>query len=230
MPGKQIRHRFGLFAALVLLVPFAWAEDLLRESYIYSGNLSPRDGCQLAEQALKRQAVARQCGSRMSGGALRFKSETADDLYCLHFETVGGRVTAYDGRAINPAEPVTEAGLMVLRCTVEASVTVQCDQGRRDPAFLPAPEGLVRLNEIVFREGEAMKIGITLPADLPGEIHVASVQLLPYWEDDKRAWRLYTNPYQPGAALQPGARLDLPNAAYSRRWRCPRDGAASRSP
>jgi len=198
----------------VTLAGVTLAQEIQRESYIYSDNLPPRDGCQLAEQALKRQAVARQCGSRLTGGAARFKSETVDDLFRLHFETVGGRVTGYEGKVINPAEPMIETGTTLLRCTVEAKVTVQCDQGSRDPAFIPTPEIHVKLNETVFREGEAMKIGIHLPPDMPGTAHVAIVQLLPYWADEKRVWRIYPNAFQTVHTLNGGDRLDLPTAAY----------------
>ena len=194
----------------------AHAEPITEEaSYIYSVDISPREGCKLAEQALKRQAVARQCGSLMSGGVLRFKSETTDDLFRLHFETTGGRVTGFDSAILNAAEQVAEAKGMLLRCTVQARVSVQCDQGSRDPAFLPAPESLVKLNETAFREGEAMQIRITLPADLRGIAHVNIVQLLPYWRDEKRVWRLYPNVYQSDRAYAGGETLTLPNAAYS---------------
>jgi hypothetical protein len=197
----------------------AQAETVYQESYVYDSDVSPQEGCKLAEQAIKRQAVAQQCGSLMHGGAVRFKSESVDGLFRLHFETTGGRVTQFDSRVIHPAEVVTEASSLsntqLFRCTVEAKVSVQCDQGQRDPGFIPSPESLVKLNETAFREGEAMQLRIQMPADLPGLAYASVVQLLPYLEEEQRVWRLYPNPYQPSQALHANDQITLPNAAYS---------------
>jgi hypothetical protein len=197
----------------------AQAESVYQESYIYGSHVSPQEGCKLAEQAIKRQAVAQQCGSLMRGGSVRFKSESVDDLFRLHFETTGGRVTQFNSRVIHPAEAVTEASslanTLLFRCTVEAKVSVQCDQGQRDPAFLPTPESQVKLNETAFREGETMQLRIQMPADLPGLAYASVVQLLPYLEEEQRVWRLYPNVYQPSQALHANDQITLPNAAYS---------------
>lgn len=209
--------------SLMTLLLLTWAtqpmhakagEDNYEESYIYSGRMSAEDGCKLAEQALKRQAVAKQCGSLMSGGSVRFKSESADDLFRLHFETTGGRVVGFE-RINLKNEPFTEFEALSARCTLQAKVAVQCDQGRRDPAFIPTPESQVKLNETAFRSGETMKIAIQIPANLTGQVYVAIVQLLPYWEDEKRVWLLYPNTYQQSAPLSADNTLRLPNAAYS---------------
>jgi hypothetical protein len=191
------------------------AETVYQESYVYGGHVSPQEGCKLAEQAIKREAVAQQCGSLMRGGAVRFKSESVDDLFRLHFETTGGRVTQFDSRVIHPAEAVVETNTLLFCCTVEAKVSVQCDQGQRDPAFIPTPESQVKLNETAFREGETMQLSIQMPADLPGLAYASVVQLLPYLEEEQRVWRLYPNPYQPSQALHANDQITLPNAAYS---------------
>jgi hypothetical protein len=205
--------KIGLTLFLLGLASSLHAQGEIEGSFIFSSRMTAEEGCALAVQALKRQAVARQCGSQMSGGALRAVSDSSDALYRLHFETTGGRVVSYAETA-KRVTPV-EGEALLIRCTVAARLDIQCDQGRRDPAFIPTPENQVKLNRSVFQEGDPMQIAIRLPADLPGQVQISIVQMLPYWEDEKRVWRLYPNDHQPASALGAGDTLTLPNAAYS---------------
>lgn len=173
------------------------------ETFIYGERMTFDEGCTLAEQALKRNAVARQCGSRMSGGSMRVLGERDDMLYRLHFETTGGRVTDYKLLERKPGE--------AFACSVRANVTVQCDQGQRDPGFLPVPEQIVRLNETVFREGEALRISGSLPADLQGPAYLSIVVLMPYEEAHRRVAKLYPNPFENGEPFKAGEAIAIPS-------------------
>lgn len=192
-----------LFNLLVYLsVSVARADGIEHETLSYGERMTFDEGCNLAEQALKQRVVARQCGSLMTGGAMRAMGETSDVLYRLHFETTGGRVTRYQRLDRQPGEAFS--------CVVSARVTVQCDQGQRDPAFLPVPGTLVKLNESVFRAGESMKISIRMPGDLQGEAHLNIVVLMPYEEAAHRVATVYPNIHEAVKPLLAGVERRIP--------------------
>lgn len=196
-----------LFSLLVCLaVSSVAAEDTQHETFTYGTHITFDEGCNLAEQSLKRRIVAQQCGSLMTGGAMRALGETADVLYRLHFETTGGRVTSY--------KPVDRQHGEGLSCTVSAILEVQCDQGRRDPAFLPAAESIVKLNETVFRAGEKMAISVRMPDDLQGQAHLNVVVLMPYEDADHRVARLYPNDHEAAKPLSAGSVQRIPGGDH----------------
>jgi hypothetical protein len=205
--------------ALLLICGMSWAQapQLSEESYVFDSRMTADEACSLAEQALKRNAVARQCGSLMTGGAFRALGDSSDSMLRLHFETTGGRVVEFErtARKFDKVENDPQNNILLQRCTIQARVAAQCDQGQRDPGFIPAPESQVVLNESVFREGEAMKLDIAMPVDLVGQAYVSVLQLLPYLEDEKRVWRVYPNIHHPATPLTSKALLRLPNEAYS---------------
>ncbi len=186
-------HLFSLLAGL--FVSSVAAEGVQHETFAYGEHRAFEKGCELAEEALKRRVVAQECGSLMTGGAMRALGETADILYRLHFETTGGRVTAYE---------FIDSKNEGFSCTVRAKLTVQCDKGQRDPAFLPAAETLVKLNETVFRAGEHMKISVRIPDDIPGQVHLNVVVLMPYEDAAHRVARLYPNEHETAKPFSAG--------------------------
>ncbi len=179
--------------------------DVYEDSFAYGERMTHEEGCKLAEESLKRKAVAQACGSLLSGGTMRALGETTDVLYRMHFETTGGRVTAYQ----RLSRPSAEGDFA---CTVRAQVTVQCDQGRRDPAFLPVAEGLVKLNETVFRDGENLHIAVRMPDNLQGAAYLNVVVLMPYEEPAQRVARIYPNRFDTGEPFTAGVTLRIPGS------------------
>ncbi len=206
-----------LFGLLLSLTIASRAEEIIQhETFAYGERMTFDEGCNLAEQSLKRRAVAQQCGSMMTGSTLRALGETTDVLYRLHFETTGGRVISYQAISRRPEDAFS--------CTVSAKVTVKCDQGQRDPAFLPATETLVKLNETVFRPGESLKISINIPNDLQGQAHLNVVVLMPYEDASKRVARVYPNIHEIAAPLTAGSKQRIPgNNQYDMSLGLPKD-------
>ena len=178
--------------------------NVYEDIFTYGERMTHEEGCNLAEESLKRKAVAEVCGSLLSGGSMRALGETTDVLYRMHFETTGGRVTAYQRVSRQPGDGFT--------CTVRATLTVQCDQGRRDPTFLPVAEGLVKLNETVFREGEKLQIAVRMPPNLQGAAHLNVVLLMPNEEPAQRVARIYPNRFDTGKPLAADAALRIPES------------------
>ncbi len=152
--------------------------------YAFTGNLSVAEGCELAAARVRQHAVATQCGTRMDAGVLRTRSETMDDLARFHLETLGGKVVHWKTLRLD-IERIAQPDLL-FSCNIEAEISVHCEQGMRDPAFMAIT---AQLDKSTYREGEAMHIQIDA---VPHARYLTAIQLLPYLDEPQQIWMLST--------------------------------------
>jgi len=176
-------------------------------SYLFTEEVSVATGCQRAAERVKMEAIASQCGAHLSGGSLRVQGDHQDQLDRLYFESTAGYVKHYQliDQQVAMVSPIPDESLF--RCTVEAELEVQCDQGERDPQFSPLFEQQVSLNQIHFQDGEEMVIEI-VPRQ---SMHITILQLIPYLQGEERVWRIFPNAYQSQSVLQGDQPILIPD-------------------
>lgn len=194
-------------ALLMLLVMYGVDAVATSTQHLFTHEISVTQGCQRAVERLKLEAIAYRCGAQLSGGSLRVQGEQQDLLDRLYFESTSGYLTRYQElkREVEMVEPLP--GESLFRCSVEADLEVRCAQGERDPQFAPLFEQQVALNRIHFKENQEMALSID-PSD---PMFITVLQLIPYFEEEQRVWRLYPHAEEESFSFEKSHPVTIPN-------------------
>lgn len=207
-----------VFVALLLGCNSAIAAQtfLLTESYDFSDNLSPNEGCEQAIARLKKRATEDACGSHASGSSMRVLSEEVDDLSLFYFEILGGRVIGFNLKKRSYEQIFTDkkTGQSLWRCTIHAETSINCDRGKRDPSFAPTLSSDVQINRVYFQEGE----GMVLQIHARNVMYITVLQLLPYLKEETNVWRIFPNQFQTDPMVRPGKDLFIPDSQEGHKY------------
>ena len=207
--GREVTKK--VFASLLLLFLPISALHAVTHSHLFTAETSVVDGCRYAVEQLKRETIESSCGSHLSGGVLRVQGDHQDFLERLYFESTAGFVTQYHliSQQVEMVEPLP--GESLLRCTVEAELEVQCNQGERDPQFAPLFEQQVALNQPSFEVGEEMVVEV-----VPQHFMVITIlQLIPYLQGEERVWRIFPNEFDVDNHFEAGVAVLIPDQSQN---------------
>lgn len=208
-----------LLPIYLVLTPFTTQAEELQESasYIYPETESDAQAKEIALARVKKKVLEKVCGTQITGGTGRFKSEGVDELSLFYFEMVGGRVseTRNVSRKINIVKQGDANEQCIKECIVAASVVVECDKGKRDPSFAPSFAQDVQINDSYLREGD--EIIITLKA--ANDLYLTVFQYLPYERSEQKVFRIFPNDSQSVNLIKEGKALRIPDAKSEQRYK-----------
>lgn len=184
----------------------------LAETYHYPDTLSHAEGCARARARLISKAIEQTCGSHFSGGAQRVLSEEVDTFVLFHLESLSGKVIRFEERDRSSQTSQVGSRVPVFECALRAAVTVKCDTGQRDAAFLADLGASVRINTNRLRPGDPLQLSIT-PSD---DAYFTVFTVMPYLPEGERVARIFPNDMQPGGRLPARARTCIPGPGCER--------------
>lgn len=204
--------RAVFFLALIFFsipVPTMAGNLTASASYSFTDSLSDKEGCEIALTRVKKKVLEQVCGTQFSGGAGRFKTEEADEMSLFLFESVGGRIRDANllSKDVTTLNRNVVSGDFLKQCSISAEVKVECDRGKRDPAFAPAFASDVQLNETVFRENDIMEIRVAAASGM----YVSVFQYLPYEAGKENVFLVFPNQVQRDSFLKEGQTLKIPD-------------------
>jgi len=194
-----------VLAANPAAVPVTQTTELT-ETYHYPDTLSHAEGCERARSRVISKAIEQTCGSHFSGGAQRVISEEQDSFALFHLETLAGKVIRFEERERTSQASEVRSRVSVFECTLRAAVTVKCDTGQRDAAFLADLGPSIRLNTNRPRPGDPLQLVIT-PSDTA---YFTVFSVMPYQPAGERVARIFPNAMQPDGQLPARVRTCIP--------------------
>jgi hypothetical protein len=210
-----------LLSTCLIWAPLASHALELQEtaSYVFPDTESDAHARDVTLARVKKKVLEAVCGTQITGGAGRFKSEGIDELSLFHFETVGGRISgssiiSSEMNAIGQGPGQTRThGLK--ECHVIASITVECDRGKRDPSFAPSFASDVQMNGSYLREGEEMVISMKAASTL----YVTALQYVPSEHSEQKVFKIFPNESQSGNQVKEGQDLKIPDSKSGHKYK-----------
>ena len=202
-------------AALLLLVGMLLTPPAARGEWvsataerIFSSEQTEAEACRAAEDKAREAAVRQVTGERLSSEELMRCSEQGEQVDCAHNSAIWSMVDG-DVRSVRNRHSQALAVLEGFRkCVVTLEADVVVPPGRSDPSF----DVQIRLNAMIFRDGEALEI--TLSPSRP--MGVAVFQWLPYEKGDAQVSRILPNPFDPIDRIE--SPTTIPSEAGKRRY------------
>ena len=160
---------------LILTLPLK--AEIITETgkHRHTGNISPNQSCNIAEQKAKKKAIIKSIGQKISSEVVSSCSEVDGEYECernqLSLIELNGEITSSEkiGKP-NYGEELGSEGIFF--CEVTLKVNVEPIKRNFDPTF----QFDVKLNQEIFRSGEIVEIEINTSK----KMYMTIFQWLPY--------------------------------------------------
>ena len=181
------------------------AEDTIAEgTYEHSGDMSPNDGCKMAQQRAELKAREKVGGKTISLEEMEMCSEIEGKSNCernrIFFSQFSAEITKLD---VSDPKKSVEGDIYI--CTVQITADVTPIKQISDPSF----NFNVNFNDFTFKDGEELKIEISLSAPM----YLNIFQVLPYRDPkDYQVIKLFPNEIEKNSYIK-AAKINLPKGA-----------------
>ena len=198
------------FLSFIIVIFFSFsslAEEITTEgTYEHTGDMSPNDGCKMAQQRAELKAREKVGGKTISLEEMEMCSEIEGESNCernrIFFSEFSADITKLD---VSDPKKSVEGDIYI--CTVQITADVTPIKQISDPNF----NFNVNFNDYTFKDGEELKIEISLSTPM----YLNIFQVLPY-ENPKnyQAIRLFPNKFEKDGYIK-DAKIILPrNGKY----------------
>ena len=197
--------RIILLLGFFLYFQTSFAEVITVEgTYRHAGDMSPNDGCKMAQQRAELKAREKVGGKTISLEEMELCSEIEGKSNCernrIFFSQFSADITKLD---VSDPKKSVEGDIYI--CTVQITADVTPIKQISDPNF----NFNVNFNDYTFKDGEELKIEISLSTPM----YLNIFQVLPYRDPkDYQVIKLFPNEIEKNSYIK-AAKINLPKGA-----------------